>query len=118
MKTLMENVRGFGKAVTIDELNASYLDFIRSMMRLREEGFFKDMDDFIEMEHNVTRIANNNIVRIARAAYESFKAGNGVDTGQTHEVRKCLDSLWGFDLDHTVEESLLQNYYDRMMGRL
>lgn len=118
MKTLMENVRGFGKAVTIKELNASYIDFIRSMMRLREEGFFKDMDDFIEMEHNVTRIANNNIVRIARAAYESFKVGNGVDTGQTNEVRKCLDSLWGFDLDHTIEESLLQNYYDRMTGRL
>lgn len=118
MKTLVENVRGFGKAVTIKELNASYIDFIRSMMRLREEGFFKDMDDFIEMEHNVTRIANNNIVRIARSAYESYVADGRVDTGQRDEVRKCLDSLWGFDLDHTIEESLLQSYYDRMTGRL
>lgn len=118
MKTLMENVRGFGKAVTIKELNASYIDFIRSMMRLRGEGFFKDMDDFIEMEHNVTRIANNNIVRIARAAYESFKAGNGRDSGQIYEVWRCLDSLWGFDLDHSIEENLLQDYYDRMTGRL
>ena len=117
MKTLMENVRGFGKAVTVNELNASYVEFIRSMMRLREEGFFKDMDDFIEMEHNVTRIANNNIVRIARAAYESFKADKGIDSGQTYEVRRCIDSLWGFDLDHSIEENIMQDYYDRMTGR-
>lgn len=118
MKTLVENVRGFGKAVTIKELNASYIDFIRSMMRLREEGFFKDMDDFIEMEHDVTRIANNHIVRLARTAYESYVADGRVDSGQRDEVGRCLDSLWGFDLDHSIEDGLVQSYYDMMMGRL
>lgn len=118
MKTLVENVRGFGKAVTIDELNASYLDFIRSMMRLREDGFFKDMDSFVKMEHDVTRIANNHIVRIARSAYESYVADGCVDTGQRDEVRRCLDSLWGFDLDHSIEDDLVQSYYHRMTGRL
>lgn len=117
MKTLMKAVRGLGEAVTIDELNACYVDFIRSMMRLRKDGFFKVMDDFIEMEHNVTRIANNNIVRIARSACESYEADGRIDSGQICEVTRCLTSLWGFDVEHSVEKSLVTGYRDRMSGR-
>lgn len=114
---MLEAVRGLGEAETIDELNSSYIEFIMSIMRLSEDGFFKNLESFVEMEHNVTRIANNHIVRIARAAYESFKADKGIDSGQRNEVRRCLDSLWGFDVEHSVEESLVQGYRDRMSLR-
>ena len=117
MKTMLEAVRGLGKAGTIAELNSSYIEFILSIMRLREDGFFNDMGSFVELERNVAMIANNNIVRIARSVCESYEAHGRIDSGQMCEVKRCLDSLWGFDVDHSIEESLVMGYLDRMIGR-
>lgn len=101
--------------MTVKEINTNYMAAIGRLVELGGLGLFRDERESLAAECVVNKIANNNLIRVAREAYAKHEESDGGRADIVAELVRCLSSFKGWDCEEDERVALL--YYDRMTGR-
>lgn len=115
MDTLKEHVRRLCLSATVEEVNENYMAAIGRLVELGGLGLFRDERESLAVESMVNRIANNNLIRVARETFAKHEESGGRLSGAVAELVLCLSSFKGRDCE--ADERIALLYYDRMTGR-